>query len=116
MSERELARKGPGTEPVCSTKATLMDDPATVEALSAPIQVLRREVSNEECLAKRVHCQELAAQAEDLSVKLLYLDLANLWQAIRQDMAEAGPHTMAAASLQRACNQDLPLCDSPQLA
>jgi hypothetical protein len=33
----------------------------------------------------------LAAQAEGLSVKLLYLDLADLWQAIRQDMAEAGP-------------------------
>jgi hypothetical protein len=96
-----------------------MDNPATVEApASAPTQALPREVSNEECLAKRVNCQELAAQAEDLSVKLLYLDLADLWQAIRQDMAEAAPRTMAAASSQPApaCDQDLPLYDSPQLA
>jgi hypothetical protein len=96
-----------------------MGDPATVEVPeSAATQPLRREVSNEECLAKRVHCQELAAQAEDLNVKLLYLDLADLWQAIRQDMTEAGPQTMAAVSSQPAgaCDQDLPLCDSPQLA
>jgi len=96
-----------------------MDDPAPVEApVSAPSQVLRRAVSKEECLAKRGNCQELAAQAEDLSVKLLYLDLADLWQAIRQDMAEAGHHTMAAASSHPAGagGETLPLCDSPQLA
>jgi hypothetical protein len=96
-----------------------MDGPATIEVpVSAPTQALRREVGNEECLAKRAHCQELAAQAEDLSVKLLYLDLADLWQAIRQDMAEAAPHTMATASSQPApaCDQDLPVYDSPQLA
>jgi hypothetical protein len=97
-----------------------MDNPATVKApVSAPTQALLREVSNEECLAKRVHCQELAAQAEDLSVKLLYLDLADLWQAIRQDMAEAWPHTiMTAASSPPAGagGETLPLCESPQLA
>ena len=97
-----------------------MDDPATVEApVSAPTQALRREVGNEECLAKRAHCQELAAQAEDLSVKLLYLDLADLWQAIRQDMAEAGPHTMMTAASSQSAGAGgvtLPLCDSSQLA
>ena len=49
-----------------------MDSLPTIEVpVSAPTQALRREVGNEECLAKCAHCQELAAQAEDLSLKLI---------------------------------------------
>jgi hypothetical protein len=67
----------------------LMMGPAIVEAqLSAPTQGSDREVSSEEFAMKAVHCQELAAQAEDLSLKLLYLDLADLWEAIQEDCAQ----------------------------
>jgi hypothetical protein len=87
-----------------------MDDPATVAApVSTPIQALRREISNEECLAKRMHCQELTTHAEDLSRKLLYTDLAHLWHAILRDMAEVGLQPAGAC-------ETLPLRDSPQLA
>jgi hypothetical protein len=56
--------------------------------LSAPTRGSGREVSSEECAVKAVHCQELAAQAEDLSMKLLYLDLADLWEAIQENCAQ----------------------------
>jgi hypothetical protein len=68
-----------------------MMPPAVDAQVSPPTQL--HEFSNEECQDKAAHRQELATQAEDLSVKLLYLDLADLWQAIRQDMAEGGPIT-----------------------
>ena len=57
--------------------------------VSAPTQ--HHDLSSEECQGKAAHCQELATRAEDLSLKLLYRDLADLWHAIQQDMAEAGP-------------------------